>query len=326
MTVGRAHVGGHITLLFSVEDLPSNPLEQGSRGSGLSIAHGVEVIATATADGEGKVELAGDAPNEILFTTVVEELSELLPEVASTDWIIEHRAELPTSQGFGLSASAALATALAMQRALGEQENEVARAVHCAHLVERRLSGGLGDVAAIHAGGVELRISAGCPSFDNGLGGPGGVLSWYQEIPMVVCWRAKSNRHTSGYIDDDDWKKRISDSGDLALAPLLAKKWNANCWHELLDASANFAADSGLLNDANRDDLLMMVGGAIASCTLADVGLIVRLCMLGESAVIIPSDLAGESPEGWHMRLVEALEARGLGALATEVSGDPLNL
>jgi pantoate kinase len=326
MTVGRAHVGGHITLLFSIQASSPNALEQGSRGSGLSISHGVDIIATATAGGEGRVNLVGDAPDELLFVTVVEELSVLLPEVANTDWNIEHRAELPTSQGFGLSASAALATALAMQRALGEQENEVARAVHCAHMVERRLSGGLGDVAAIHAGGVELRIEAGCPSFEDGLGGPGAVLSWYRDIPMVICWRATASRHTSGYIDDENWKSRISESGELALKPLFAATWDANSWHALLDASADFAADSGLLGDANRHELLLMVGGALASCALIDAGLISRLCMLGESAVIFPSDLAGECPEGWQQRLVDALQARGLGAFATAASSNPLNL
>ena len=40
---GRAHVGGHVTLIFSVQDEADNLLHQGSRGAGMSLDRGVIV-------------------------------------------------------------------------------------------------------------------------------------------------------------------------------------------------------------------------------------------------------------------------------------------
>ena len=43
---GRAHVGGHVTLLFSIQDDADSLLEQGSRGAGISLDRGVIIEAS----------------------------------------------------------------------------------------------------------------------------------------------------------------------------------------------------------------------------------------------------------------------------------------
>ena len=321
---GRAHVGGHVTLIFSVQDEADNLLHQGSRGAGMSLDRGVIVEASAK-PGSGKLQIEGDAPSDHLHRLVFEELTEFDSGVNEFDWTIRHSCELPPSQGFGLSAAGAIACGLAIQRTL-QVEEELARnrAIHIAHRVERRLSGGLGDVAAIHAGGVELRLEPGCPQLSDDLGGSGAVLSWYEAIPIVIVWRTTSSQHTSNYIDDGEWKLAIRAAGEHCLFGLREGRWDRTRWSELLTKSAEFAERSGLLADSGRVDLLHLIGSALAGSGHADGSLLSRLCMLGESAVIVPKEIPWTSD--WQQQVVENLQMRNLGATAAFVASDALNL
>jgi len=321
---GRARVGGHVTLIFSIQDESLNLLEQGSRGAGLSLDRGV-IIEARGQSGTGALTLEGDAPSSELHHLVLEELKNLEPAFGQYDWNLNHEGELPASQGFGLSAAGAISCALALQRALNiDEEVARSRSIHVAHRVERRLSGGLGDVAALHAGGVELRLEPGCPQLPNGLGGAGAVLSWHADIPLVVVWRMTSSQHTSNYIDDPDWKLSIRAAGEHCLFGLREGLWDATRWSELLSKSAEFAERSGLLGDSNRVELLHLVGGALAGSGYADGSLVARLCMLGESVVIVPNEFP--APDNWQDVVIENLQLRGLGAASASVAADALNL
>lgn len=68
--------------------------------------------------------------------------------------------QLPVGQGFGTSAAGALATALAMATVLDLPRR---RAVEVAHLADLFGGGGLGGVAAILGGGLEVRHRPGIP-------------------------------------------------------------------------------------------------------------------------------------------------------------------
>ena len=321
---GRAHVGGHVTLIFSIQDDAESLLEQGSRGAGISLDRGVIIEATGES-GNGGLSISGDAPGDELHRLVLEELTTLDSTFGEYDWTLSHEGELPSSQGFGLSAAGAIACGLAIQRALGVDEDLArSRAIHIAHRVERRLSGGLGDVAALHSGGVELRLEPGCPQLTDGFGGPGAVLSWYADIPLVVVWRTTSSQHTSNYIDDGDWKLAIRAAGEYCLFGLREGQWDAERWPELLSKSAEFAERSGLLDDSGRIDLLHMIGSALAGAGFADGALVARLCMLGESAVIVPSEFP--MSDDWQNKVVENLQMRGLGSTSASVAADALNL
>ena len=321
---GRARVGGHVTLIFSVQDDSEILLEQGSRGAGLALDCGVIIEAKAKS-GNGLLTIEGDAPGSELHQLVLEELKGHDSAFGDHDWILSHECELPPSQGFGLSAAGAIGCALAIQRALGVDEDLArSRAIHVAHRVERQLSGGLGDVAALHSGGVELRLEPGCPQLPDGLGGPGAVLSWYDEIPLVVVCRKTSSQHTSNYIDDGEWKLAIRAAGEHCLLKLRDGQWDASRWPELLSKSAEFVERSGLLADSNRLDLLHLVGGALAGAGFADGALVARLCMLGESAIIVPSELSLSAD--WQAVVVEHLQMRGLGATSASIASDALNL
>ena len=321
---GQPHVGGHVTLIFSIQDDADSLLEQGSRGAGMSLNRGV-IIEAIGEPGNGSLTINGDAPGSELHRLVLEELNTLDSSFGEYDWTLSHVGELPASQGLGLSAAGAIACGLAIQRALGVDEDLArSRAIHIAHRVERRLSGGLGDVAALHSGGVELRLEPGCPQLSDGLGGPGAVLSWYAEIPLVVVWRTTSSQHTSNYIDDGEWKLAIRAAGEHCLFGLREGQWDAKRWPELLSKRAEFAERSGLLADSGRIDLLHLIGSALAGAGYADGALIARLCMLGESAVIVPSEFP--ISDDWQEEVVNHLQMRGLGATSTSVAADALNL
>ena len=45
IVLGRGQCGAHITLLFTIDDSSEDPVYQGSRGAGICLKDGVEVIA-----------------------------------------------------------------------------------------------------------------------------------------------------------------------------------------------------------------------------------------------------------------------------------------
>ena len=291
---GRGTCGGHVTLLFTVEDLDENPIKQGSLGAGLCLADGVEVIARGElGDYSLEVKLLDENGDKRIFQQVLDLLSEDITEIADHSWEIIVRNRLPSSQGFGMSAAGAIAAAAAFQRALGlPHEESLRRSLAIAHLVERGNSTGLGDVTALAAGGVERRLIPGSPySGPDLLNGPGQAEGWSQSIPLVLAWRTNPGRHTSEYIDDDVWKLSITEAGTKQMAHLSDGSWDKSRWGELLDSAEVFSKQSGLSDDASRS-ALVKAGENAAIRAGIDSETCVLLCMLGESIAIVPRNIS----------------------------------
>jgi len=294
--LGRGHCGGHITLFFTIEDFLDDPVAQGSRGAGICLKDGVEAIAKGE-DGEGKLIVrfqGGDYPSA-MYGDVLEELVDEVPEIGSFDWELNIRMALPASQGFGMSASGAIASAISFQRAIGIPHEEcLRRAFLVAHIVERKRSSGLGDTTALSSGGVERRISAGSP-FSGGLldRGPGVSEGWATETPVLLVWKERTGKHTSKYIDNPDWRIKISDAGESAMQKIEVGDWDSRRWSELIDQSLIFASDSGLEFDASRSEIIVAANEAIRESSFSE-RLSAMLCMLGESVVIVPNDSLDE--------------------------------
>ena len=292
--LGRGTCGGHVTLLFTVEDLDENPIKQGSLGAGLCLADGVEVIARGElGDYSLEVKLLDENGDKRIFQQVLDLLSEDITEIADHSWEIIVRNRLPSSQGFGMSAAGAIAAAAAFQRALGlPHEESLRRSLAIAHLVERGNSTGLGDVTALAAGGVERRLIPGSPySGPDLLNGPGQAEGWSQSIPLVLAWRTNPGRHTSEYIDDDVWKLSITEAGTKQMAHLSDGSWDKSRWGELLDSAEVFSKQSGLSDDASRS-ALVKAGENAAIRAGIDSETCVLLCMLGESIAIVPRNIS----------------------------------
>lgn len=293
MVEAVTRVGGHITLLFSVNTESSNPDAQGSRGAGICLKQGVDAIANMSPRQDDQASISvtvidydGDnAPENCseIYLRLIEEL-EIDNRFTTKGKNIELSVKLglPRSQGLGMSAAGLLAAANALIEASRLVDDDLANLV--AHRTERRLSSGLGDVLALSAGGIELRLEPGSPV------NYGKAVGFETELSMILVWSHTEERHTRDYIDDDSWKRAISVAGESAVNRLRVGAWNATRWDDLLLESETFAIKSGLIDEPARNKLLKNVESVLKSTELSD-DYVPRLCMLGTSAVILPRHL-----------------------------------
>ena len=325
----RVHCPAHITLLFSIHDSDSRLSHQGSRGAGFCVESGVNVAAELSErssmgvrkDVSGQVnvwdrdESLVDSEKEPSCYSMYHDIAEHFRNSGSIDESqdvnLDVRLELPCSQGFGMSAAGLLAAAEAYIRVLGITDSTLAAGL--AHRIERRRSTGLGDVLAMSAGGVELRLEPGAPPE------PGVVTGFASDAPVLLVWRPGEGRHTSGYIDSPDWRDGISAAGGDAVDRLRQGEWNADRWPELLEESHVFAEASGLLAEPERKALLADVN-AIIERSAYSTDLCACLCMLGVSAVIVPRTLTRPVVEVSLKELAEQLRGCGLGAQVTRIA------
>ena len=319
IVLGRGQCGAHITLLFTIDDSSEDPVYQGSRGAGICLKDGVEAIAKGD-NGSGKltVRFKNGEHDSRMYQDVLSELVEEIPEIGDFDWELDIIMSLPTSQGFGMSASGAVASSMAIQRAIGIPHEEcVRRSFLVAHIVERKRSSGLGDTTALSSGGVERRIAAGSPFSGSLLDhGPGVSQGWSIEIPILISWKEKTGRHTSSYIDSEDWRNKICQAGELAMERIGQGEWDELRWQELIEESLRFSSESGLEMDASRSEIIESVNKAIDDSEFSE-SLSAMLCMLGESVVIVPKDPHWE--EDWIYRISEELEGNGLSSFSSRV-------
>ena len=317
--LGRGHCGAHLSLVFTIEDLEEEPLSQGSRGAGLCLEDGVEAIAIGEVGAGGlSVKFIHGNHDKTLYGEVLKTLEKEVAMIGDFDWELNIKMRLPTSQGFGMSASGAVASAIAFQRAIGiPHEDCIRRSFKIAHLVERSRSSGLGDTTALSSGGVERRLNPGSPYYGDLLdSGPGRSEGWSCKTPVLLCWRNKTGRLTSSYIDEPGWKVSITDAGKIAMDTIGNGDWDQSRWRDLIETSGAFAKNSGLERDAKRSELLASVNDSISDSKLTGrvVGL---LCMLGESVVVVPTDPknAGE----WIEELSRSIESKGLSVYSSRI-------
>ncbi|HJM44564.1 MAG TPA: hypothetical protein QF644_01280 [Candidatus Poseidoniaceae archaeon] len=280
-------IGGHVTLLFSIQSDNDDLNSQGSRGAGICISKGVEVETTAS-KGNGRVTIISDEENlsSQLYQLVIEELSNKYDKVSKYDWTFSINSDLPFGQGFGCSASGALSAIICVLKLIKEDENIFQNALTIAHRIERMLSSGLGDVVALGAGGIELRLEPGLPFPPNN----GLVLGWEEKFPILLCWVKNEEKHTSEYIDDEEWKVKISLAGEQCISKLNQKSWDRYIWNDLLEQANIFCEKSGMLNDSNRKRIIETIENVLREENI-DSSWGVRLCMLGSSAIIVPKNL-----------------------------------
>jgi len=318
--LGRGECGSHVTLLFSIDDDSEDLVSQGSLGSGLCLEDGSEAIARGKeGSGELSIRFTGGEGDEGLYQEVCETLAEFIPELNGFDWEITVKLKVPVGQGFGMSASGAVSASMALQRAMGlPYEESLRRSYLVAHLVDRKRSSGLGDVSALSAGGVELRVSPGSPFHGHLLDtGPGRAISWSNGMEVVLAWGDDSGKHTSTYIDDPGWRDSISSAGSMEMISLTEGSWDEGRWSELIESSIRFSKISGLLKESRRATVLGMATQAIAECGMSG-SVVPLLCMLGESVVIVPRNL---DEGGVEMSvLLSSIERGGLSGCITRVS------
>jgi len=314
------HIGGHITLFFTVEKEGRLLRNQGSRGVGININHGVNVmIGQIASDGnisESTIKITDYLGNpmeesEGLYRQLMDELvhSRLLKKMKVFE--IEVELGLPTSQGFGMSAAGLIALALAFRELTGIGNAD--QYYRICHRVERMRGSGLGDVLGIYAGGVEMRLQPGAP------GASGRSLGFKCNHPVIVVWRPEESRHTSQYIDDDDWQLKITRAGHKSLNSIKQGPWDHSRWGDILDQSRIFSKDSELIEEPERKELLAKVRSIIRDNEM-QTNVSARLCMLGVSLVILPRKLNRMITKSELEKLHSDFTDNQLGSIITQIS------
>ena len=155
----RAFAPGHITGIFRPDAAQRDPRGRGSVGAGVVLELGAWAEARFTPGQRSRVRVVADAPGSWPISEDV--ARRMAPEVRGMLTVrLSH--QLPVGQGFGTSAAGALATALAVG-SLSDQSRGAS--IRFAHLADLFGGGGLGGVAAILGGGLEVRIRPGIPPF-----------------------------------------------------------------------------------------------------------------------------------------------------------------
>ncbi len=155
----RAFAPGHITGIFAPASDSKDPRGRGSRGAGIVLELGVTANASFRLGPSRRVRVHSDGAEPVSISTEV--ARRLTPSTRGTLTVRLHHA-LPIGQGFGTSAAGATATALAVGSLVDRPPSET---VPIAHLADLFGGGGLGGVAAILGGGLELRVRPGIPPF-----------------------------------------------------------------------------------------------------------------------------------------------------------------
>jgi pantoate kinase len=155
----RAFAPGHVTGFFSPDLRERDPRARGSTGAGLVLELGVVAELEWRPGRSTRTTVSADLDGPLPISTEV--ARRLVPPRTGPVHIrLTH--QMPVGQGFGMSAAGALATAFAVA---GTFRIPRQRAVEVAHLAELFGGGGLGGVAAILGGGLDIREVAGVPPY-----------------------------------------------------------------------------------------------------------------------------------------------------------------
>lgn len=156
---GEAFCPGHVTAFFEVfED--EDPRKKGSRGAGLSLSLGVTTVARVRETQRPSLEILVNGRKA--KAEVTEAAARTMLGGGSYEVKLLADTPLPVSQGFGVSAAAAVSTVLALDDALGmglPRDELVTRA----HVADVECGTGLGDVVPASLGGMDLRLRPGAP-------------------------------------------------------------------------------------------------------------------------------------------------------------------
>ncbi len=229
--MSRAFCPGHVTGFFEIFRA-EDPLSTGSRGAGICISLGATSEVRVERSDEATVEVAINGTKA--YAPVTRRSVEMLLGSEPFAVEVDTSLDLPEGQGFGMSAAGSLSTSVALCDIFGYDRQ---KAFEAAHIAEVECGGGLGDVSALHRGGVTVREKAGLP--------PIGHVTRIEERPDVVLVVVGPPLRTADVLADDDTLFAINRRGDKMVEQLLAEP----SVDMLMRLSRRFAADTRLATE-----------------------------------------------------------------------------
>ncbi len=285
MTV-TAFAPTHITGFFAARPDP-DPVKAGSVGCGLCLEAGVTARVTTggitgttdiaditdTTDITDITDVGGTTSTpdikgsgalirlngEQIDLPAVEYVIESLLGTGNSRCVVELTADVPLGFGFGVSGAAALATALAVNTALGQglTMEQAAAVAHSAEVVNRT---GMGDVAGQFTGGLVIRTVAGAPGV--------GTVKKVPVDAVEVSWVCMGEISTSSVLDDEKNIEMINILGRRALKALLKRPG----LEYFISLSRDFAFETGLVSSRAADaiEAVEAAGGLASMAMLGD--------------------------------------------------------
>jgi len=248
----RAYCPAHITCFFRPSE-SSDILAKGSLGAGIRLGSGTFVTLEERI-GDTRILLNG-VPTDAKITQDV--LKRMIPE-KRVELNIE--TQLPFGQGFGMSASGAIAAALCAAEMSGANRYD---AFKTAHVADIEGGGGLGDVAALMTEAHQpVRIKAGIPP-------SGSIIDTGLSFKRITVAVLGSNMRTSDILRDKGRYDALISAGESAVTDYLKNVSK----ERLYDISNRFSSSSGV-EQKNTSDAIKR---------LKERGIRSAMCMLGNS-------------------------------------------
>jgi pantoate kinase len=254
----------HITCFFQPVDAP-DIMSKGSRGAGIRLDKGAKVSLSENRSSHTEIIMDGIVSN----APVTRKLLDLALPGRGFDVTIEN--DLPTGQGFGMSAAGAIAAALCAEVIEGFERHE---AYALAHRAEVMMGGGLGDVSGIMGNVPQpVRVHPGLPPI-------GEVIGTDVELGSMSVVILGPKMSTFQVLNDPMKYKTICEAGCSAVDDYLLSFSKES----LYDISNRFSRMIGLQSiemSKAMEDLKMQ-------------GISSGMCMLGNS-IFVDSDLGAVS-------------------------------
>jgi len=249
-----AYCPAHITCFFS--PAPSeNIIKTGSVGIGIRLKAGTTVHVDEIR-GSTRVVINGMDHEAKITRHVLEHMA------LGRNFDVTVECDLPLGQGFGMSASGAVATALCIAEILGKSRTKAFEAAHIADVV---CGGGLGDVAGLMCDAdVPIRIKAGFPP----LGEVKGAGFSFDNLTVAVLGEKLS---TAAVLGDADVFKKIDQAGEKAMSEFA--EYPGDKKGAMFKLSNSFSSEAGVRGSAVNEAILRLEKNGIRSA----------MCMLGNS-------------------------------------------
>lgn len=277
-----ARAPAHVTAFFAPRRR-EEPARTGATGAGLALDDGVRVrVRPRGADD-------GSEPHRVTLNgteTAIPAVTGVLQRVDAPPTRVMIDAAVPVGAGFGVSAGAALGTALAASEAY-----EIARTtdelVAVAHAAEVEAGTGLGDAVAVARGGVPVRLAAGDPFH-----GRVDALPARPRIEYVSFGELSTPEVLAGDTS------RVTAAGERALKRLRSTP----SIRELFAAGRAFTSSVGLADERVREAIEAVTAGG-GEATMAMLGRTVLALGTGLSDAGYDPTITRVDPAG--VRLVE---------------------